>query len=92
MMGKKFYIYTYNNQEIFSLRQSLSLQYSPSAVFTIPLFLLFNLVAFQTFNISAGAIEAAKLPGKEPSAFFRLSNRAVGVVGEVFEVGGGGGE
>lgn len=58
----------------------------------MPLFLLFNFVAFHTFNISAGGIEAAKLPGKEPSGFFRLSNKAVGVVGEVFEVGGGGGE
>lgn len=58
----------------------------------MPLFLLFNFVAFQTFSISAGAMEAAKLPGKVPSEFLRLSSKAVGVVGEVFEVGGGGGE
>lgn len=54
------------------------------------LFLLFILVAFHTFSISAGAIDAAKLPDNEPSAFFRFSSSAFGVVDEVFELGGGG--
>lgn len=37
-------------------------------------------------------MEAAKVPDSVPSLFFRLSSNAVGVVGEVIEVGGGGGE
>lgn len=60
----------------------------------MPLFLLFNFVAFQTFNISSGAMEVAKLLDKPASTFFRFSKSADGVVDEAFEVGGcgGGGE
>jgi len=41
--------------------------------------------------MSAGAMEAAKLLDSVPSAL-RFSSRAFGVVDEVFEFGGGGGE
>lgn len=63
-------------------------QNSPSAVFTVPP-LLFNFVAFQTLSISAGAIEAARPPGK-PESFLKLTNDVgVGCLGcPVFEVGG----
>lgn len=64
----------------------LLLHYLPSAVFTIPLFLLFSFVAFQTLSISAGAIEAAKLPVNVPSLFFKLSSRPVEVADELLEL------
>lgn len=60
----------------------------------MPLFLLFIFVEFQTFNISSGAMDAAKLLGNPASTFLRFSSKADGVVEDAFEVGGcgGGGE
>lgn len=62
--------------------------YLPSAVLTMPLFLLFNFVAFHTFNMSSGAMELAKLLGRPASTFLRFSSSADGVVEDAFEVGG----
>ncbi len=63
----------------------MQLLYLPSAVLTVPP-LLFNLVAFQTLSISAGAIEAARPPGN-PESFLKLTND-VGVGSPEFDVGG----
>lgn len=58
----------------------------PSAVLTVPP-LLFNLVAFQTFSMSAGAIDAAKPPGSPESEFLSMKlTNDVGV--DKFVVGG----
>lgn len=76
---------TYAERDATPARLLVMWQHLPSAVLTVPP-LLFNLVAFQTLSISAGAIEAARPPGK-PESFLKLTND-VGVGSPEFDVGG----
>lgn len=69
-------------------KENLKKKNLPSAVFTVPP-LLFNLVAFHTLSISAGAIEETRPPGRPASLFLSIKlTNDVGVGKFEFDVGG----